>query len=393
MKETAMRRTPFELQDRAAATRRRAGMTLVEVMVAMIMSVLVLGAAMSFFIGQSRSYTAAAKAFNQVQNVRFGADLLDQHLRSAGANTTPGQPPIVYMDSISFAFNADYASADSGTTAIYYTPGAPTSETQGVLSANAFTLSGTSSPYVYPTVDYAIAPGIPSPAELITFWFALDSTSPAPGVYALYRQVNNGTVEAVVRNILPDTVPFFQYIKVTTSPTTGLQTLTPVTPAELPASYTGTLMVDSLRAVQITYRVTNGDTGAAQRIQPFQLTSALPNLASPQLQTCGNPPQPVPSVTATTGGVAGADSVSVTWSPSPDEWSGERDIMRYIIWRRLATDATWNAPFASVPNGLPSYTFVDLTAPDGVGVAYAVSAQDCTPSFSTPVASSQVTPP
>jgi len=388
-----MERTRVDFQGRAGGHRRRSGMTLMEVMIAMVMTAVVLGAAMSFFIGQSRSYTAAAKAFNQVQNVRFGADLLDQHLRAAGANTTPGQPPLVYLDSIAFAFNADYASADSGTTAIYYTPGAPTLETQGVLSSSVFTLSGTSTAYQYPTVDYAIAPGIPSPAELITFWFALDSTSPAPGVYALYRQVNNGTIEAVVRNILPDTVPFFQYLKLATDPITGLQSLVPVTPGELPASYTSTLMLDSVRAVQITYRVTNGDTGSAQRIQSFSLTSALPNLASQQLQTCGNTPQPVPSVTAITGGVAGADSVSITWNPSPDEWGGERDIMRYIVWRRLASDSTWNAPFASVPNGQTSYTLVDLTAPDNVGVSYAVSAQDCTPAFSAPAASSQVTPP
>jgi hypothetical protein len=266
-------------------------------------------------------------------------------------------------------------------------------ETQGVLSASAFTLSGATTAYLYPTVDYAIAPGIPSPAELITFWFALDSTSPEPGVYALYRQVNNGTIEAVVRNILPDTVPFFQYVKMAVDPVTGLQSLTQVTPAELPASYTSTLMIDSIRAVQITYRVTNGDTGAAQRIQSFSLTSALPNLATQPLQTCGNTPQPVPSVTAATSGVAGADSVTVTWNPSPDEWGGERDIMRYIVWRRLATDSTWNAPFASVPNGQLSYSLVDLTAPDTIGVEYAISAQDCTPSFSNPVSSNEVTPP
>jgi prepilin-type N-terminal cleavage/methylation domain-containing protein len=391
--EAAMPRAPLTLETPTPTSRRRHGMTLMEVMVAMVVMAMVLGAAMSFFIGQSRSYSAAAKAFNQVQNVRFGADLLDQHLRAAGANTTPGQPALVYLDPKAFAFNADYSSPDSGTTAIYYTPGAPTLETQGVLAANAFQIPGISVAYTYPTVDYAIAPGIPSPAELITFWFQPDSTSPAPGVYALYRQVNNGAAEAVVRNILPDTVPFFQYLKLSTNGTTGLQTLVPVAPAELPASYTSTLMLDSVRAVQITYRVTNGDSGTAQRIQSFSLTSALPNLTSPQLSTCGNVPQPVPSVTATASGTSGFDSVTVTWNPSPDEWSGERDIMRYIIWRRLATDTTWNAPFASVPNGQAAYSFIDQTAPHAVGVEYAVSAQDCTPSFSTPVASSMVTPP
>ncbi len=384
---------PLDPQGRSVPSVRRRGMTLMEVMIAMVMMGLVLGAAMSFFVSQSRSYSAAAKAFNQVQNVRFGADLLDQHLRAAGANTTPGQPPLVYLGPSAFAFNADYSSNISGTTAIFYNPGAPSLETEGVLSANQFNLPGVAPAYAYPTVDYAIAPGVPSPAELITFWFQIDSTSPVPGTYALYREVNNGTVEAVVRNILPDSVPFFQYYKLVTNAVTGLQSLALVTPAELPAAYTTTLMIDSIRAVQVTYRVSNGDTGSAQRIQSFSLTSALPNLANPALATCGDAPQPVPSVTAVASGIPHTDSVTVSWQPSPDEWSGERDIMRYIVWRRLATDSTWNNPFTSVPNGLTSYTFVDLTAPDSVGVEYAVSAQDCTPSFSSPVSSSMVTPP
>ena len=140
--------------------------------------------------------------------------------------------------------------------------------------------------------------GIASPAELITFWFQLDSTMPTPGVYALYRQVNGGVPEAVVRNILPDTVPFFRYIKVSTAPATGLQTQVTVAPAELPASYDATNMLDSIRAVQVSYRITNGDTGAAQRVQSFSLTSMLPNLSQTTLNVCGNPPQTMTTFTA-----------------------------------------------------------------------------------------------
>lgn len=371
----------------------RTGMTLMEVMCAVIITTMVLGAAMNFFVGQSRSYTAAAKQFNQVQNLRFGADLLDQHLRSAGTNTTPGQPQLVYLSPTAFAFNADYASKDSGTTAIYYTPGAPATETDGLLSAQAINLPGVSPAYAYPTVDYELTTGIPSPAELITFWFQLDSTMPTPGVYALYRQVNGGVPEAVVRNILPDTVPFFRYVKVATDPATGLQTQVSVSPAELPASYDATTMLDSIRAVQVSYRVSNGDSGTAQRVQAFSLTSMLPNLSKPLLKVCGNPPQTMTTFTATASGVVGADSVTLTWAPDADEWGGERDIMRYILWRRNVGATTWGSPFVTVPNGQSSYTIVDQSVPDGASVEYAISAQDCTPSFSAPIASNQVTTP
>ncbi len=373
---------------------RRRGMTLIEVMCALIVTTLVLAAAMNFFVAQSRSYTAAAKQFNQVQNLRFGADLLDQHLRAAGANTTPGQPPLIYMSASAFAFNADYASSDSGTTAIYYTPGAPANETQGLLSAQAFNLPGVTPSYSYPTVDYQLAMGIPSPAEEITFWFQLDSTMPTPGVYALYRQVNAGVSEAVVRNILPDsTNPFFTYFKVSTNAMTGAQTLVPVTPAELPAAYTTTLMMDSIRAVQVDYLVTNGDTGVLQRVQHFSLMSTLPNLANPELKVCGNPPQTMTTFTATASGHPGADSVTLAWAPDVDEWGGERDIMGYILWRRVVGAPTWGSPFASVPNGQTTYTMVDLSVATGTNVEYAITAQDCTPSFGQPIVSNQVTTP
>jgi Tfp pilus assembly protein PilV len=377
--------------DRASG--QRSGMTLIEVMCAVIVTTMVLGAAMNFFVGQSRSYTAAAKQFNQVQNLRFGADLLDQHLRSAGANTTPGQPQLVYLSPTAFAFNADYASKDSGTTAIYYTPGAPATETEGVLSAQAFNLPGVSPAYAYPTVDYEVTTGIPSPAELITFWFQLDSTMPTPGVFALYRQVNSGVPEAVVRNILPDTVPFFRYIKVSTNVATGLQTQVSVTPAELPASYDATSMLDSVRAVQVSYRITNGDTGTAQRVQSFSLTSTLPNLSKPSLMVCGNPPQTMTTFTAFASGVPGAPSVTLNWAADADEWGGERDIMRYIVWRRNVGAATWGSPLFTVPNGQASYTLLDMSVPDGASVEYSITAQDCTPTFGTPIVSNQVTTP
>ena len=85
--------------------------------------------------------------------------------------------------------------------------------------------------------------------------------------------------------------------------------------------------------------------------------------------------------------------MTLTWPADGDEWGGEHDIMRYILWRRNVGAPTWGAPFASMPNGQVTYTFVDLSVPDGTFVEYAVSAQDCTPQFSNPTSSNQVTTP
>ena len=58
-----------------------------------------------------------------VQNVRFGADLLNQHFRSVGANIVDGQPAVVYASDHAFSFNADYATKTAGDLqAIYYNP-------------------------------------------------------------------------------------------------------------------------------------------------------------------------------------------------------------------------------------------------------------------------------
>ena len=83
--------------------------------------------------------------------------------------------------------------------------------------------------------------------------------------------------------------------------------------------------------------------------------------------------------TATASGVVGADSVTLNWSPDVDEWGGERDIMRYIVWRRNVGAANWGSPFVTVPNGQATYTIVDLSVPDATSVEYAISARDCTP--------------
>jgi prepilin-type N-terminal cleavage/methylation domain-containing protein len=106
--------------------RNRRAMSLLELLIAIVIMGVVMGAAMNFFIGQSKSFRRGASDVTLLQNLRFGADLLNQHFRSVGANTIAGQPPVIYADANSFSFNADYASNTAGDhNAIYYTPNAP----------------------------------------------------------------------------------------------------------------------------------------------------------------------------------------------------------------------------------------------------------------------------
>jgi hypothetical protein len=354
-----------------------------------------MGAAMQFFVGQSKSFRRGASDVTLLQNIRFGADLLNQHLRSVGANVVGDQPPIIYVDDHVLSFNADYATNTPGDlNAIYYTPNAPAGEVEAIRGANAITVPGQSS-LVYPTGDWLASPGIMSPAEMITFWFEPDTETVRPDDYVLLRQVNDAQPEAVVRNILKDTVPFFRFLYLRDS--SANLSMDTVKATDLPFDYVNTPLDSTgkdaqfkgLRAVIVSYIVTNGLTGAAERTRPMSLVAPFPNMQNRQLKTCGNDPVPMtpPTITPDVDG----HSVDVTWNADGDETGGERDIVNYLLWRRQVPDSVWHAPFVAIPaGGTGTYNFVDSSVPQDTNHVdqhweYAVAAQDCTPSYSDPI--------
>ena len=87
--------------------RNNKGFTLVELLVAMVVFLVVLGAAMSFLVTQSRTFRRGSDEMGVLQNMSFGADNLDGQLRTAGANTVDNQPTVVYASANSFSFNSE----------------------------------------------------------------------------------------------------------------------------------------------------------------------------------------------------------------------------------------------------------------------------------------------
>lgn len=370
--------------------RQRRGFSLVELMIAIVVMAVVLAGTMNFFMGQSRTFRKATTDMVLLQNARFATDLLNEHFRSVGANLTVGQPSVIYADQNTFAFNADYATNISGDiNAIYYEPKAPTSQVQSLLKAQAFTIPNSSPALSYPGGDYVQA-GVPSPAETITFWFAPDTETTRSDDYVLLRQVNASTPEVVVRNVLPDsTYPFFRYMYLNVD-AVGTQTVDTIPTSKLPKSYdTDTIVsMDRVRGVIISFTVTNGLADTAQRTRPVSVIASLPNIGMRQLQTCGAKPLPVPAPVATK---VSAGKIRVTWTASPDETGGERDVMRYAV-TRMANFApgVWTN-VQSIPAG-GVYDITDSGLNTGVVYFYAVAAQDCTPAFSVPVSSNGMMP-
>jgi len=231
------------------------------------------------------------------------------------------------------------------------------------------------------------------------FYFAPDSTTTRTDDYVLYRQINNTAPAVVSRNILQTTgVPFFQYYWLAT--VGGTPTLTQVTNASLPWRHTVPIhlstadtgavsRIDSVRTVQVSFTITNGLTGTSERKRAVSRFIRLPNVGLASKQTCGDPPLPATAVSAVWN--PAAPGVTLTWGASTDEQSGERDVVRYVIFRKLITDATWGDPYLSLPPaGTATYTYTDQVVTSGAKYYYAVAAQDCTPSNSSVTSSLEV---
>lgn len=379
----------------AFSGRGQRGLTLIEMLVTLTLFGVVMLGAMSVVSGQQRIFQRGAFAMEATRNQNYAMGALAQDLRAVGIGVPTGQPGVVYAGSNSFSFNADLVSnVANDPFAVYYDPDAPTGSVTALRLANKITVPGSSPGVAYPgTKDYFGPDGQPSPAELTTYWFTLDTETARGDDYVLRRQVNDAPSELVTRNILAPTggKPFLSYLYLMV-PNKGRRTIDTLPSGWNPVSY---LLAggrsDSLRAVRVNYRVTDGAKGSLERIQSISFTIGLPNLGRALIQQCGDPPAYVGPVSATWDPAQNA--VVLSFSASSDEKTGERDVIRYVVYRKLSGAATWGDPLLSVPFGSPSYEYLDQQTAAHASYVYAVAAQDCTPRLSPLVETSTVTVP
>lgn len=375
--------------------RRSAGFTLIEMLIAMVVFMAVLGGALSFLRAQAGGFRKGDEEMSTLLNLSYGADHLHAQLRTAGARTLDRQPPIVYASANSFSFNADYVSNDvTDISAVYVDPDAPAAETVALRLADQVPIPGSSPAFIYPSQDYLDEAGHNSLAETITLFFRPDLETPRGDDFVLLRQVNGQPAERLVRNILPDStnLPFFRYYKLR-MPGAGLAPVAAlVTSAELPMRHTipahGSTAdagspIDSLRAVLVSYVITNGLAGERERRQRISTTIPLPNMGLRELKICGAAPVLGQALTALYENVTGVHRVQLNWNRAFDEDQGERDVVRYVLWRRDVTDPDWSDPLTSIPAvGLAAYSYTDQDLVPGTSYEYRLSAQDCTPRLS-----------
>ncbi len=384
--------------------RARRGMTLIEMMVSLVIFSFVTAGALLLLRSESRSFNFGAERVAMYQNGRFAINEMEKDLRTSGAGAPDIQPQLIYIADSVIAFNANYWTNTAGDVeAVYYNPDAPDSAVMALRKAGQVTI-----PYTviaYPDTNYNVGASN-SASETIIFWFARDTSTARTDDFVIYRKVNRLAAEIVASNILRTSgVPFFEYFRVR-STAAGIQTMSQVPVGELPMRHsrpihlaindTGALArIDSIRAVRVNFTVSNGLSGDAERVRSLSRLIRLPNMGLVNTKSCGDQPIFTSAVTADT--TFASDSVTrivrLTFVRSIDELSGERDVERYVIYRRRTSDTDWGSAYATIPGGDSLYVYNDAGIVSGDTLVYGVSAQDCTPSLSTMRTSSNVTIP
>ncbi len=392
--------------------RSRRGFTLAEVMVSLVIFGVIMSAAFGFLLAQGKGFRTMAEKSAQIQNGRFGRDIMRQELRTAGTNVTDEQPVVVYASDSVFAFNTDLTTnrADSAkfTGAVYVDLYASSTEVNAVALANALTIPGSSPSFQYPLADYTNVAGTSGEAELIVFRFTRDTTSRSATDFMLLRQVNNGTPEIIATGLRKSpAAPFFRYWYDPSRYNTALTALDTVPRAWLPLAKTVALRgvtpdtgtapstrIDQVRGVEVTYESTAPTAGGTRNVVRY--TVPMPNTAvSRQARACGRPPLAPGAASATWQ--LDSNAVILSWAPAIDDGAGESDAVRYVLWRRLSGASVWGEPLATVGvvGGSATYRYKDGGVERGLGRSYqyGLAVQDCTPNLSTVAGSGAVVVP
>lgn len=356
----------------------RAGMTLLELLIATLVFGTIMAGTLGFLATQNRAFNRGSDRMTILQNLRYAMNTLETNLETLGTNLVTDQPGMVLAGEDVVTFNADYATnIRNDVSAVFRELGATDNEVLALSSAMDLP---NSTGYSYGDTAYS-QDGVRAPAETLTLYFASDTATSREDDWVLYRKINDLESEVVARNLLQVAdSPFFRYFSHRSRPSAPA-TIDPVHDSVLPLPHYE-LRSDSIRAVRVTLAATNGQTGEPERTVQMSRMIRMPNAMLEQQKVCGDEPifgQSVDASLTTTG--SGDPAIDVTWDAATDETGGEGDVVRYVVWRR-ETGGDWGAPFLSIPAGQNTYVYQDADVEVGTTYEYRVAAQDCTPNQS-----------
>ncbi|HKN66431.1 MAG TPA: prepilin-type N-terminal cleavage/methylation domain-containing protein, partial [Gemmatimonadaceae bacterium] len=371
---------------------RREGVTLIEMMIAIVLFVLVFGLAVPFFRYQARSVSASAGRLDALQNARYAQNAIDRDLRISGIGIVQAQPMIVQADGFAITFNADLATKDiNDPLSIYYDADIDSSGTDAMLNSSKVTLPN--SAVQYPDSNYMNG-GVSSPAETISYWLTKDSTSGRPDQYILFRRVNTLPQKVVAKGIIvPAGTNFFQYMR-----PNALGGLDSIRAANLPLFHSAPIhgspadtgasaLTDSIRVIRMTVTGLYNDPDKGAIMKTVVSSTKLLNAGMSRSSVCGDKPIAVTTATAAVTANSGfplfqPTTVTISWNSSLDQDAGEKDVERYMIFKKLTSSADWGNPIADIAASQTNYTVDDNSLTSGTW-KYGVVAQDCSPANSS----------
>jgi prepilin-type N-terminal cleavage/methylation domain-containing protein len=352
-------------------TRRvRRGFTLVEIVVAMALTLAVFAITLPFVRAQTRALGSSAGRLDADQIARYAQRAIDRDLRLAGG--VAGQPLLVYAGRFAIAFNANLFAVDSTDPgAADVDEGADPTLTEAFALANAAVLP--LDLRVYPEQDYVDGDGVASKVETISYFLHPDTITGRSDVYVLYRRVNARDSVQIVRGLhVPADSSFFNYQR----PIAG--TLTRIADSRLPL-YWDSVAVDSVTAVGIRAAGYFRDrlTGA-ETIRTVQWTTVIPNAGVAADAGCGSAPAAVTGVGHNK--VTSSPSpyhVQVTWTASTDDIGGALDVRYYLVGIRQNAATDYRVVGSVQGRGLANYRWDHRAPADTGSVKYGVRAIDC----------------
>lgn len=382
--------------------RRRAGFSLIEVMISLTILLVIMGAAVQFLRRQSSAVATQSQRMDALQNAQFAASEIERDLREAGAGVADAQPMIVQLDANAITFNANLVSGDpNDVRAVYRSRDADTAAVREMLPTEKLALPTSLPTRMYPDSTYWASKGVQSGAETISYYLLPDAGATTANTFALWRRANATAPTLVARGIVRDAVPFFTYYTQGTA-----NALQPISSTALPLYHVaihgsaddvgGSALTDAVRVVRVHFSALTVDPLAGKDSIKYRVVETrvrLMNAGLLHLSACGARPVPAPAPTLSQASPSpGVHVVTVSWTRSGDDGSGEKDIERYAIFRRLATATQMNDPIASVPASTTgSYSYTDTGVLPGGTYVYGIAAQDCTPTMSDITASGPIT--
>jgi len=388
---------------RTLSTARR-GYTLAELLLTITLTIGVFAAAVPFFTMQMRQLQQDVGRTDAQQTARYAQNMVDRELRNIGIGVQPmdasqgiprNQPKIVQAHAYAVTFNTDLIANDTADVeAVYYDPNVANGLTIAMNTGATVMLPYASK--TYPDFTYRKSDRSISLAETVSYWVSADSSAPSgSNLYVLWRRVNDGPISVVATGIrILSGQPFFKYHRVLAS-----GKIDSVATAALPIYWDQVASIaDSIRTVTVTVNgVFNGydlQNKAKTYVRTVNSQTALANIGLAQRNSCGDVPlnPGIPVAVMMVDAVTLANThVELTWSASADEASGERDVERYAIFRRLVGDA-WGEPLDQVgKSNSSSYTWQDFDLQAGNSFEYGIVAQDCSPANSSMRTSAPIT--